>query len=93
MGRTVLSFTQKILAIEAEWSKFRRALRREDQAILDELFGFAKYHSAPASYFSTPNPMEPIFMAMLVEVLKEIRKLRAELKAREVGACAGEKSD
>ena len=93
MGRTVLPFTQKILTIEAEWSKFRRALRREDQEVLDELFGFTKYHSAPASYFSTPNPMEPIFMAMLVELLKEVKKLKAELKAREVGACVREKTD
>ncbi len=82
MGRTVLSFTQKILALESEWSKFKRALRKEDQEILDELFSFAKYHSAPASYFSTPNPMEPIFMAILIELLKEIRRLRSELGTR-----------
>jgi hypothetical protein len=82
MGRTVLSYTQKILALESEWSKFRRALRREDQELFDELFCFAKYHSAPASYFSTPNPMEPIFMAILVELLKEIRRLRSELQAQ-----------
>ena len=82
MGRTVLSYTQKILALESEWSKFRRALRRDDQELLDELFCFAKYHSAPASYFSTPDPMEPIFMAILIELLKEIRRLRSELQAR-----------
>lgn len=88
MGRTVLSFTQKILAIESEWSKFRRALRKEDQELLDELFDLAKYHSAPSSYFSTPNPMEPIFMAMLIELLKEVRKLKSELKAKEGGSRA-----
>lgn len=79
VGRTVLPFTQKILAIESDWSKFRRALRKEDQEILDELFCSAKYHSAPSSYFSTPNPIEPIFMAMLIELLKEIKRLRSEL--------------
>ena len=82
MGRTVLSFNQKVLALETEWNKFRRALRKEDQDLFDELFSFAKYHSAPASYFSTPNPMEPIFMAMLVELLKEIKRLRSGLKQR-----------
>ncbi|MGH7772989.1 MAG: hypothetical protein ACREQA_12245 [Candidatus Binatia bacterium] len=86
MGRTVLSFTQKILAIELEWGKFRRVLRKEDQELLDELFGFAKYHSAPASYFSTPDPMEPIFMAMLIELLKEIQRLRAELRETKLSA-------
>ncbi len=80
MGRTVLSFTQKILALQSEWSKFRRALRKEDQEILDELFCFAKYHSAPSSYFSTPNPVEPILISMLIELLKEVKKLRSELK-------------
>ncbi|MFQ5851162.1 MAG: hypothetical protein ACE5JU_11325 [Candidatus Binatia bacterium] len=92
MGRTVLSFTQKILSVESEWSKFRRALRKEDQEFLDDLFSFAKYHSAPSSYFSTPDPMEPIFMAMLIELLKEVRRLKSELKAKEGGFYAREDS-
>lgn len=92
MGRTVPSFTQKILAIESEWSRFRRALRREDQGILDELFGFAKYHSAPSSYFSAPNPTEPIFMAMLVELLKEIKRLKSELIETKLSAVSAQRS-
>jgi len=82
VGRTVLSFNQKILSIESEWAKFKRALRKEDQELLDELFAFAKYHSAPASYLSTPNPMEPILVAMLIELLKEVKRLRLELERR-----------
>jgi hypothetical protein len=93
MGRTVLSFNQKILSIESEWSKFRRALRKEDQELLDDLFGFAKYHSAPSSYFSTPNPMEPVLMAMLIEILKEVRRLKFELRAKEEDLDVREKSD
>ncbi len=93
MGRTVLSFNQKILSIESEWSKFRRALRKEDQELLDDLFGFAKYHSAPSSYFSTPNPMEPVLMAMLIELLKEVRRLKFELRAKEEDLDVREKSD
>ncbi len=93
MGRTVLSFNQKILSIESEWSKFRRALRKEDQELLDDLFGFAKYHSAPSSYFSTPNPMEPVLMAMLIELLKEVRRLKFELRAKEEELDVREKSD
>ncbi len=93
MGRTVLPFNQKILSIESEWSKFRRALRKEDQELLDDLFGFAKYHSAPSSYFSTPNPMEPVLMAMLIEILKEVRRLKLELRAKEEDLDVREKSD
>ncbi len=93
MGRTVLPFNQKILSLESEWSKFRRALRKEDQELLDDLFGFAKYHSAPSSYFSTPNPMEPVLMAMLIEILKEVRRLKFELRAKEEDLDVREKSD
>ena len=93
MGRTVLSFNQKIMSIESEWSKFRRALRKEDQELLDDLFGFAKYHSAPSSYFSTPNPIEPVLMAMLIEILKEVRRLKFELRAKEEDLDVREKSD
>ena len=93
MGRTVLSFNQKILSIESEWSKFRRALRKEDQELIDDLFGFTKYHSAPSSYFSTPNPMEPVLMAMLIELLKEVRRLKFELRAKEEDLDVREKSD
>ncbi len=93
MGRTVLSFNQKILSIESEWSKFRRALRKEDQELLDDLFGFAKYHSAPSSYFSTPSPMEPVLMAMLIEILKEVRRLKFEIRAKEKDLDVREKSD
>lgn len=93
MGRTVLPFNQKILSIESEWSKFRRALRKEDQELLDDLFGFAKYHSAPSSYFSTPNPIEPVLMAMLIEILKEVRRLKLELRAKEEDLDVREKSD
>ncbi len=93
MGRTVLPFNQKILSIESEWNKFRRALRKEDQELLDDLFGFAKYHSAPSSYFSTPNPMEPVLMAMLIELLKEVRRLKFELRAKEEDLDVREKSD
>lgn len=93
MGRTVLSFNQKILSIESEWNKFRRALRKEDQELIDDLFGFAKYHSAPSSYFSTPNPMEPVLMAMLIEILKEVRRLKFELRAKEEDLDVREKSD
>ena len=93
MGRTVLPFNQKILSIESEWGKFRRALRKEDQELLDDLFGFAKYHSAPSSYFSTPNPIEPVLMAMLIELLKEVRRLKFELRAKEEDLDVREKSD
>ncbi len=80
MGRTVITSTQLLQKIQDEnWAKFRRALRHEDQKVLDDLFALAKFHTAPMAYASTPSPMEAIFVAMLLELLKRIRKLEALL--------------
>ena len=44
MGRTVLPYSQVWEAERQRWLKFRRALRREDQAHLDRLFELARLH-------------------------------------------------
>jgi hypothetical protein len=79
MGRTVITSTQLLQKIQDEdWSKFRRALRLEDQKLLDELFALAKFHTAPMAYASTPAPMDAVLVAMLIELLKRIRRLEAD---------------
>lgn len=85
MGRTVLPIAQVIQQEREEWSKFRRALRKEDQSAFDELFDIAKYHSAPCSYASRPVPTEPIFMAILLEHQKTIAALRKRIEQLENG--------
>ncbi|MCA9871797.1 MAG: hypothetical protein KDI03_09315 [Anaerolineae bacterium] len=75
MGRTLPSFMQVIQQEQAEWSKFRRALRQEDQRILDDLFTSARYHVAACAYASQPTPLEAMLMAMLIEDHKAIRRL------------------
>ena len=44
MGRTVLPFSQILEREYQDWKKFRRGLRREDQAVLDRLFDLARLH-------------------------------------------------
>lgn len=80
MGRTITSFNQLVRHLQQEdWGKFRRALRREDQQLLDELFEMARFHAAPAAYASRPNPMEPIVVSMLIEMLKRLREVEERL--------------
>ncbi|MDA2917239.1 hypothetical protein MYX64_10430 [Nitrospinae bacterium AH_259_B05_G02_I21] len=83
MGRTALSATQVVLREQANWSKFRRVLRKEDQEALDELFEAARYHAAALSYASKPTPLEPILISMLVEHHKAIRALETRVKKLE----------
>lgn len=79
MGRTVATFTNLIDSEIASWSKFRRALPKEDQEVLDELFRAAKIHLAENFYAMRPVPFESIVMSMLLEQLKLIKTLQKRI--------------
>jgi len=83
MGRTVAPFSQILEAEFESWSKFRRALRREDQEALDGLFAAAKYHVAPMVYASRLTPLEAILMGILVEHQKAIAQLTRRVRELE----------
>lgn len=81
MGRTLPSITQVFLHEEDMLRRFRRALRREDQLILDELFDGAHHHLAAAAYAGSATPLEIFLLSMLLEEHKELRRLRDALEA------------
>jgi hypothetical protein len=87
MGRTLASITQAFLDEESSFSKFRRALRRSDQLVLDDLFASARQHLAAAAYASHALPFETILLCMLLEEHKEVIRLRQfveEFRERDV---------
>lgn len=79
MGRTLATFTQLIAQEVSSWAAFRRALRREDQEILDSLFHAAKYHVAAGSYASKASPFEAMVVAMLIEAYKSNTRLEKRI--------------
>ena len=76
MGRTLPSATQLMLNEEAALSRFRRALRREDQLAFDDLFTSAQKHISAAAYAAHALPFETFLMAMLLEEHKEVLRMR-----------------
>ena len=80
MGRTIPSANQYLIHEQEAFSRFRRALRRSDQLILDELFSAARKHSAALAYASHALPFEVALLSMLLEEYKEIRRLRQLLE-------------
>jgi hypothetical protein len=80
MGRTLASITQIFLEEQAAFSRFRRALRREDQRALDDLFASAQKHLAASAYASHALPFETFLLAMLLEEHKEVLRLRREVE-------------
>jgi hypothetical protein len=84
MGRTLPSITQTFLQEEASFARFRRALRRSDQIVLDDLFALAHQHLAAAAYASHALPFETFLLCMLLEEHKEVMKLRQFMEASRV---------
>ena len=83
MGRTVVSYNSWIAQEKEGWSKFRRALRKEDREALDRLFDYAKLHAAEAGYAARLYPFETLLIAMLLEHEKKIQELERRLAALE----------
>jgi hypothetical protein len=75
-----LPFSQILEREYEDWKKFRRVLRREDQAVLDRLFDLARLHVQAGVYASRPWPLETILVSILIEQEKALADLRMRLK-------------
>ena len=72
MGRTVPTFVQLIDQAANRWSKFRRALRREDQEHFDRLFRSVRAYTQAATYECHDNPMEAILLSIALDLEKRL---------------------
>jgi hypothetical protein len=83
MGRTLPSATQILIHEQAAFRRFRNALPRSDQLVLDQLFVYAHLHIAEAQYASHALPFEAFLLAMLLEDHKVVMQLREQIQALE----------
>jgi len=79
MGRTVLPFSMVLEEQRKRLSQFRRTLRKRDQELFDELFERARLHVQAAVQSANPDPMESIFISVLIEMLRDAQHLRARV--------------
>jgi hypothetical protein len=80
MGRTLSTTTQIILDEQQAFSKFRRALRKEEQQIFDALFAGARKHVMAINQADHVLSFEAILLAMMVELMREVIWLRAQME-------------
>jgi hypothetical protein len=83
MGRTVLPYSHVWEDERSRWLKFRRALRKEDQAHFDRLFDLARLHLQAGVYASNPWPLETMLLSMLMEHEKALANLQERLRSLE----------
>ena len=79
MGRTVLPFSMVLADQQKRLGHFRRTLRKQDQELFDELFERARLHVQAAVQAANPEPMESIFISVLIEMLRAEKHLRARV--------------
>lgn len=78
MGRTVPSFRMLLEEIILELSVFRRALRGEDKIAFDSLMNKAREHASSCTVAPLLEPMDAVFLSILVEQEKEISSLKKQ---------------
>jgi len=79
VGRTLLPFSNVLAEQQSRLGKFRRSLRKQDQELFDELFERARLHVQAAVQAANPDPMESIFLSVLIEMLREEKRLRSRV--------------
>ena len=79
MGRTVLPFSMVLAEQQKRLGQFRRSLRKQDQELFDELFERARLHVQAAVQAANPEPMESIFISVLIEMLRAEKRLQARV--------------
>lgn len=79
MGRTIPSFRMLLEGIIGDLSIFRRALRGEDKIAFDSLMNKARAHASSCTVTPMLEPMDAVFLSILVKQEKEILSLRRSL--------------
>lgn len=65
------------------WGKFTEGLTRQEQDLDGWLWQAAERHASAIGNIARPNPMEAIHQAMLLELLKDLRRLEARVAVLE----------
>ena len=75
MGRTLPPASIVFLQMKEDFKKFKKALAPSDQRALEELFVYANKHVAETQFASSPFPEDLFFIAMLLEMHKEVMNM------------------
>ena len=79
MGRTLATASQTWMEEEKALTRFARALRKDDQLIMNELIRLSRLHIAESSYAGNMYPMDIYIISMILELSKKLDKLEKQL--------------
>lgn len=79
MGRTIEPYSIQMKRIEERLRDFRRGLRKADQEAMDTLICSALVQVQAGVMASNPNPLDSMFLSMLIHLQKENELLKKEI--------------
>jgi len=79
MGRTVPTFRAALEDAIKKWDGYRRALRQRDREAFDRMMDACRLHSSASGQALRPEPLEAMFMSILLEHQRKLEALEAEL--------------
>lgn len=80
MGKTTPPMSGLLHKEKSELGRYRRALRREDQLVLDTLWTHVTKHLMACTQANHLLPLEIFLFTMLLEEHKEIQRIRRILE-------------
>lgn len=88
MGRTVSPYSWQIERLRERFRRFRRALRREDQKLFDDLMLFAKLHVQAGVMAASPNPADTVFLSIMIEQQRLLLRHTVEMERQRLEIAA-----
>jgi len=80
MGRTALTYRQRLEAELERWRSFRKALLKDEREALDSLVGHAYRYAHAASMYPERDPFDLFVMSSLLSHEERLRILEKKLK-------------
>ena len=80
MGRTVATWRMRGEERIEGWKQFHRTLRQQERSAYESMINAARNRAAACGMIPAVDPMEPIFLAMLVEAYERISKIEDEIE-------------
>ena len=79
MGRTVPSFRLALERAIKGWEGYRKALRKEEREAFDRMMDACRLHSSASGQATRPEPLEAMFMSILLEHQRKLESLEAKV--------------
>ena len=82
MGKTVESYRVSLDKEMQSWSRFARALRKEDRVVYDQLMDVCRNYASAGNHATRSVLFEAMIMCILLDQQKLLNRLKKEIASK-----------